>query len=182
MQIEERKKLVSSIKNSIVSTEQEAVSYSESHISFSKFDLPSTDGELDHNFRDENLYESYAHLTRFESSEAPFIGIGEDFDKEKQPQEINQLERVSSGVDSLKELNGTAQSTLVPSLIPKMSKSHSLIEDFEELKEEVAEDASDVPDTAAEEEVVKPPPLSGTNVMNVILVAAECAPWSKTGT
>ncbi|KAG9139942.1 hypothetical protein Leryth_026298 [Lithospermum erythrorhizon] len=27
----------------------------------------------------------------------------------------------------------------------------------------------------------KPPPLAGANVMNVILVAAECAPWSKTG-
>lgn len=26
-----------------------------------------------------------------------------------------------------------------------------------------------------------PQPLAGTNVMNVILVAAECAPWSKTG-
>lgn len=27
----------------------------------------------------------------------------------------------------------------------------------------------------------KPTPVAGTNVMNVILVAAECAPWSKTG-
>lgn len=25
------------------------------------------------------------------------------------------------------------------------------------------------------------PPLAGANVMNIILVAAECAPWSKTG-
>ncbi|GBG77039.1 hypothetical protein CBR_g23365 [Chara braunii] len=30
-------------------------------------------------------------------------------------------------------------------------------------------------------EVEKPPPLAGENVMNVVLVAAECAPWSKTG-
>ncbi|KAF2313621.1 hypothetical protein GH714_012439 [Hevea brasiliensis] len=30
-------------------------------------------------------------------------------------------------------------------------------------------------------EDTKPPPLAGANVMNVILVAAECAPWSKTG-
>ncbi|KAK9682372.1 hypothetical protein RND81_10G069200 [Saponaria officinalis] len=30
-------------------------------------------------------------------------------------------------------------------------------------------------------EDVKPPPLAGSNVMNVILVAAECAPWVKTG-
>ncbi|KVH92694.1 Glycogen/starch synthase, ADP-glucose type, partial [Cynara cardunculus var. scolymus] len=28
---------------------------------------------------------------------------------------------------------------------------------------------------------VESPPLAGPNVMNVILVAAECAPWSKTG-
>lgn len=32
-----------------------------------------------------------------------------------------------------------------------------------------------------ENEGEKPPPLAGVNVMNVILVAAECAPWSKTG-
>ncbi|KAM0022605.1 putative starch synthase [Helianthus debilis subsp. tardiflorus] len=30
-------------------------------------------------------------------------------------------------------------------------------------------------------EDVKSPPLAGSNAMNVILVAAECAPWSKTG-
>ncbi|MED6144955.1 hypothetical protein PIB30_020427 [Stylosanthes scabra] len=33
----------------------------------------------------------------------------------------------------------------------------------------------------AEQEGEKSPPLAGTNVMNVIIVAAECAPWSKTG-
>eukprot|EP00245_Coleochaete_scutata_P005457 TRINITY_DN1901_c0_g1_i1.p1 TRINITY_DN1901_c0_g1~~TRINITY_DN1901_c0_g1_i1.p1 ORF type:complete len:814 (+),score=169.55 TRINITY_DN1901_c0_g1_i1:89-2530(+) len=27
----------------------------------------------------------------------------------------------------------------------------------------------------------KPPPLAGENVMNVVVVASECAPWSKTG-
>eukprot|EP00983_Pelagomonas_calceolata_P085298 1156524-Pelagomonas_calceolata.AAC.4 len=25
------------------------------------------------------------------------------------------------------------------------------------------------------------PPLAGPNVMNVVMVGAECAPWSKTG-
>jgi starch synthase len=34
---------------------------------------------------------------------------------------------------------------------------------------------------AAPSAAEKPPPLAGPNVMNVILVAAECAPWSKTG-
>ena len=28
---------------------------------------------------------------------------------------------------------------------------------------------------------VKPEPLAGPNVMKVVLVGAECAPWSKTG-
>lgn len=34
---------------------------------------------------------------------------------------------------------------------------------------------------APEEGTKDSPPLAGANVMNVILVAAECAPWSKTG-
>lgn len=34
---------------------------------------------------------------------------------------------------------------------------------------------------AANNAAEKPPPLAGPNVMNVICVAAECAPWSKTG-
>ncbi|KAK9067222.1 hypothetical protein SSX86_014548 [Deinandra increscens subsp. villosa] len=38
-------------------------------------------------------------------------------------------------------------------------------------------DEADVP--ASDD--VESPPLAGPNVMNVILVAAECAPWSKTG-
>lgn len=33
----------------------------------------------------------------------------------------------------------------------------------------------------SEGETETPQPLAGINVMNVILVAAECAPWSKTG-
>ncbi|XP_044467629.1 granule-bound starch synthase 2, chloroplastic/amyloplastic-like isoform X2 [Mangifera indica] len=39
--------------------------------------------------------------------------------------------------------------------------------------------ASEATDSAIED--AKPPPLAGANVMNIILVAAECAPWSKTG-
>ena len=39
------------------------------------------------------------------------------------------------------------------------------------------------PDTnaAAPSAAEKPPPLAGPNVMNIVVVAAECAPWSKTG-
>lgn len=34
---------------------------------------------------------------------------------------------------------------------------------------------------AANNHVDKQPPLAGPNVMNIVVVAAECAPWSKTG-
>ncbi|WOL17136.1 granule-bound starch synthase 2, chloroplastic/amyloplastic [Canna indica] len=36
-------------------------------------------------------------------------------------------------------------------------------------------------DKEPEEDDVDVPPLAGVNVMNVIIVAAECSPWSKTG-
>ncbi|GLC38947.1 Sucrose synthase [Pleodorina starrii] len=37
------------------------------------------------------------------------------------------------------------------------------------------------PDEEAPVAAEKPPPLAGPNVMNVVMVGAECAPWSKTG-
>lgn len=51
----------------------------------------------------------------------------------------------------------------------------------EESQEKNKGSVDDEMDVAPEEENLKPPPLAGENVMNVILVAAECAPWSKTG-
>ncbi|KAI4387796.1 hypothetical protein MLD38_000199 [Melastoma candidum] len=41
------------------------------------------------------------------------------------------------------------------------------------------EDINKADNPSIEEE--KPPPLAGVNVMNIILIAAECVPWSKTG-
>lgn len=38
-----------------------------------------------------------------------------------------------------------------------------------------------VQDPSYPSEADKPPPLAGPNVMNVVMVGAECAPWSKTG-
>ncbi|KAJ1419644.1 Starch synthase, catalytic domain [Sesbania bispinosa] len=48
--------------------------------------------------------------------------------------------------------------------------------EIESSSEEITDESSTI-----EGEGEIPPPLAGTNVMNVILVAAECAPWSKTG-
>ncbi|XP_016454076.2 granule-bound starch synthase 2, chloroplastic/amyloplastic [Nicotiana tabacum] len=68
----------------------------------------------------------------------------------------------------------------VPSLF-KESSAQSYMEqkseNFEGSSAEKANIEAEDPENVDE----KPPPLAGTNVMNVILVAAECAPWSKTG-
>ncbi|XP_078444747.1 starch synthase 2 [Wolffia australiana] len=47
--------------------------------------------------------------------------------------------------------------------------------------EKSSQDITEDPLLEKQEEDTPPPPLAGENVMNIILVAAECAPWSKTG-
>lgn len=78
--------------------------------------------------------------------------------------------------------------TSEPAVLPRFLTES--INDYEAKVDDVSKsDGSDnsmddnieEPKMFSEEEVVKPPPLAGANVMNVILVAAECAPWSKTG-
>ncbi|KAK3212662.1 hypothetical protein Dsin_017368 [Dipteronia sinensis] len=91
--------------------------------------------------------------------------------------------RTSINIDSPKQMKDTnseaAWSTELPSFLSRTSKISSL-KDEEDLKDlnlqEVTIEATD-----PTVDYAKPPPLAGANVMNVILVAAECAPWSKTG-
>ncbi|XP_010693244.2 granule-bound starch synthase 2, chloroplastic/amyloplastic [Beta vulgaris subsp. vulgaris] len=80
--------------------------------------------------------------------------------------------RTAYGVDTSRT---TKETTMLPNFLPRTYKSSSIkdekvkqLEDDELVNDPVGEDA-------------KPPPLAGANVMNVILVAAECAPWCKTG-
>ncbi|KAL9998473.1 Granule-bound starch synthase 2, chloroplastic/amyloplastic [Helianthus debilis subsp. tardiflorus] len=62
---------------------------------------------------------------------------------------------------------------------PLNKDEYSLTNEMLEDTGESILDESDVP--SSDDGDVEPPPLAGPNVMNVILVAAECAPWSKTG-
>ncbi|CAN8269775.1 unnamed protein product [Cochlearia groenlandica] len=77
---------------------------------------------------------------------------------------------------------GAFWSDPLPSYLTKTSETSSIkTEEYMETKEEKTykEASSDTNEPVKGEE--KPPPLAGSNVMNVILVAAECAPFSKTG-
>lgn len=54
-------------------------------------------------------------------------------------------------------------------------------EDTEQSVEEKPDHTDSEATASSEDKEVDAPPLAGLNVMNVILLAAECAPWSKTG-
>ena len=75
--------------------------------------------------------------------------------------------------------------TIVPDTLPNFlantTESSTLkVENQEVVKESSSKEVTNEVDNA-ESEGEKLPPLAGANAMNVILVAAECAPWSKTG-
>ncbi|KAL3526529.1 hypothetical protein ACH5RR_011185 [Cinchona calisaya] len=100
------------------------------------------------------------------------------------PETITSSSKTSLGVDSKKQLTDTSTET-IPSDVPSfLSISRETLhmedgksEDFEKSSQEKV--IVDKEDSATEE--AKLPPLAGANVMNIILVAAECSPWSKTG-
>eukprot|EP00262_Sarcandra_glabra_P005648 TRINITY_DN1738_c0_g3_i1.p1 TRINITY_DN1738_c0_g3~~TRINITY_DN1738_c0_g3_i1.p1 ORF type:complete len:788 (-),score=160.77 TRINITY_DN1738_c0_g3_i1:145-2508(-) len=191
-QIAERRKLVSSIKKSIVSKEQEFVSYnkhgSESDDSFLDRDLESTDGDLDTQYRSGSIFD---HSYPVEILETPSVPISRDFDegeKEKEPGKSSPFEKVYSDTEVFKHFResrtAAAQAKPIPWLIPQSpgtygSKDRKLEE--AQVNKETMSGIDDEAPLAPVEEKIKPPPLAGANVMNIILVAAECAPWSKTG-
>lgn len=77
---------------------------------------------------------------------------------------------------------GAFWSDPLPSYLTKAPETSSIkTEEYMEKREEKTpeEASSEINEPGKDEE--KPPPLAGANVMNVILVAAECAPFSKTG-
>ncbi|KAF8378453.1 hypothetical protein HHK36_029793 [Tetracentron sinense] len=180
-QIEERKKLVSSIKNSIIGAENELVSYNEKDNSFPNMDLASAGG--DH--ADGDYTSGNAHSNEDEISENPPIVVSGGFDEgEKEPGIYLPIEKIRSSVDSpnkSKEASlGEIRSDILPSFLSKPSESFGLKDEkLEELTEASLHGNNE--EIVPNKEDVKSPPLAGANVMSIILVAAECAPWSKTG-
>ncbi|XP_022983709.1 granule-bound starch synthase 2, chloroplastic/amyloplastic isoform X1 [Cucurbita maxima] len=101
------------------------------------------------------------------------------------PDRKDQLKGSSKKIlpDSKHQLKGSSKkksSDFVPAFLASKS-SYSAVK--EEKNGQPSEPTLKVDSDAAESESVdvKPSPLAGVNVMNVIIVAAECAPWSKTG-
>lgn len=87
----------------------------------------------------------------------------------------------SSGNPS-KSPAGAFWSDPLPSYLTKTPETSSIkTEEYMETKEEKIHEEPFSDTNEPSKDVEQPPPLAGANVMNVILVAAECAPFSKTG-
>ncbi|XP_068636566.1 granule-bound starch synthase 2, chloroplastic/amyloplastic [Aristolochia californica] len=176
--IAERKKLVSSIKSSIIN-EDPALSDDES---FPDVDLPSGDEDLNEAYSGSSFSNNAAYSTAAEPLKSPRAQASSTIDfeeKEKGYQKGSKTERVSLTVDSIDSVEKTIEPLLPSTTFQDLSYSYGLEKEKYEKLEEANLESED--ERGPEEEDVRPPPLAGANVMNIILVAAECAPWSKTG-
>ncbi|KAA8530375.1 hypothetical protein F0562_005084 [Nyssa sinensis] len=185
--IAERRKLVSTIESSTIDPESDEVSYEERGSSFSSLDTAaSTSGDDADNTG--ILSSSNFHPTVDEVPEAQPLVFSDEFGEGvKELEKDLPLQKSSLDTDSRKQLkDNTSNSKRVwsdelPSFLSKSSATSNLKDEkHEDLKESSLEEVNGEA-TVPSNEDVRPPPLAGANVMNVILVSAECAPWSKTG-
>ncbi|KDO72589.1 hypothetical protein CISIN_1g006770mg [Citrus sinensis] len=185
-QISERRKLVSSIKSDIANSEEDEVSYEERENSFSDLDFTSTsssnvvenqNGIIPSSSGDHSTANEAPKLQSSAANRGPDAG-GKESENRLSP------EKESIDIDSSKLLKGTdTQSTWSDELPSFLSRTAVISSPKEERHEKDLDQVQQIDSEPIEPktEEAKPPPLAGANVMNVILVAAECGPWSKTG-
>ncbi|GMJ04139.1 starch synthase 2 [Hibiscus trionum] len=180
LQIAERRKMVSSVKGSAADQDEDEDFLKERDNSLRNPDLASSisDGV------DEDKNGSTPSTSRVNSATKNVSGILPSDEVGEEPNLYLPPEKASSTIGSIKQSKTSDskafKSDVLPSYLSSSSyKSQVIEEENKNLTEAVLKEAADVEDSAVEGE--NPPPLAGANVMNVILVAAECAPWSKTG-
>ncbi|XP_027359278.1 granule-bound starch synthase 2, chloroplastic/amyloplastic-like isoform X2 [Abrus precatorius] len=190
-QIADRKKLVSSINSeSIPETEGNSIPYKHSDESQSS-ESNSQKGSASRGSAVENqnggiLFSNYINSDEKEIPDMSYVGIDQDFDKgEEEDDKLPPAEKASSTRLYLNEkLKNKKYETITPDKpieIANTTRTLSLkVESLEDVIESSLKEIGNEADNV-ESEGEKPPPLAGANVMNVILAAVECAPWSKTG-
>ncbi|PSR87682.1 Granule-bound starch synthase [Actinidia chinensis var. chinensis] len=186
-QIAERRRLVSSIKSSTVEQESDKVSYEDQERSFPSLDSNS-DGSKDSKeiYASSELYSGNANLTVDDALETRPQVISEIYGKgAKEPEKDLSYEKTSSDVNSQRQLLSRTSETVWSDELPSFLSSSSAAYNLKDKKHEDMKESSltelNIEANMPTSEEETSPPLAGTNVMNVILVAAECAPWSKTG-
>ncbi|XP_042007369.1 granule-bound starch synthase 2, chloroplastic/amyloplastic-like isoform X2 [Salvia splendens] len=228
--IAERKKLVSSIKNTLIDPEDGEQPYKESKVAISRDEAFAESEELGNDLPGNG---NGSHLKQFKSSSS-YLDPATKSEENGKDLPVNRVQFDASPTKQPKaDSSWDIQSKEVPKMpwqysalsIPQPSSSNSFYNDSkysaeviasntstfteedsdgkskdttiktsiilekssrkeEEQHEDARESNPENGNVKAEDPTnqdVNPPPLAGANVMNVIIVAAECAPWVKTG-
>lgn len=173
----------SSIKSSFINTDEEAA-YFEQEQGNSALMNTSLDSVNDHDQNGSIFSSTYDHSASEQKPET-FLSAGNRGinKRERKHGETLPLGSTAPDIDSDKQLeNASLDADTIASFLSSTPRA-SVLENDEsvDIKDSCSEVIHNEANAPMSEEV-KPPPLAGANVMNVILVAAECAPWSKTGT
>lgn len=181
-QTAERRKLISSIKKIIADRKQYESPHIESAAVFSSLDLPLSGEEHDRKYKSGIPSDSYTDSSLVGALKRYSVDISGDFgDEDQEPNKTTAFVKVSSPVDASKESTETIQSMISLSSLQTTSDAYSATQEKLDLTEANVDNVNSELIMIPEEMESKSPPLAGDNVMNVIMVAAECAPWSKTG-
>ncbi|KAF8010158.1 hypothetical protein BT93_J0954 [Corymbia citriodora subsp. variegata] len=188
-QIAERRKLVSTIKNSTISATEAETAYEDGTSTSSHQDVASTSDNyttFEDNVLGETNGQNFSGSPLHSTMEVPERVLNKESDKTERSLERQFSSKVTpSSRDSSEHLNNISSDSVwsreMPSFLSSTLEVESLeVEQDESLKESSLQNVdNETADPVSED--TEPPPLAGPNVMNIILVAAECAPWSKTG-
>ncbi|KAK7316351.1 hypothetical protein VNO77_35321 [Canavalia gladiata] len=190
-QIAERKKVVSSINSeSIPEADEDSISYEDNDELLLKDSNPrkgsASSGSAVGNQNGGTVLSNFVQSDEKEIPDISSVGIDQSFDKgEEEDDKLSAAEKASYKLDFNEQLNNKSYEAIMPDTLPNeianIPKISALkIESLDLVRESSLKEGGDEADNS-ESEGENPPPLAGANVMNVILAAAECAPWSKTG-
>lgn len=101
-------------------------------------------------------------------------------DNKKESVDDSQLGNLASNLNGV-FMSRETDSIALPSLLPNATEEIYITQDDQLNKPEIQYNEITDEQIVDSEETNADRPLAGSNVMNVVLVAAECAPWSKTG-
>ncbi|ONK75440.1 uncharacterized protein A4U43_C03F16860 [Asparagus officinalis] len=180
-QIEERRKLVSSITSNAVNIEIDAATNESGSYSQNTKQCSTTTGELDKKYSITTAPEKSDQLSKVEVSVRPPSSDKKSVYRREIEDESPDEHSVADALGLSREVGSEAAHSAITS--PSLSRASELYvtENLEDLIEQNIGNANAEQDATPGEGIKDSPPLAGANVMNVILVAAECAPWSKTG-
>ncbi|KDP27156.1 hypothetical protein JCGZ_19855 [Jatropha curcas] len=180
-QISERRKLVSSISSSSFDQEIDRTSYDQRESSLQPDNASTSRKNIleQQNGNGGIVPSSYVDSTADELPETASSAVSrsyfkgeEEFEQPKSPKTDSSVKNSTKQPKDASSEKSFLTNTLEVSVIND--------EKTEGSNESASPEVNNVGSDSMTEHA-KPPPLAGANVMNVILVAAECAPWSKTG-